>query len=189
PLSAIVANGRKFIDVPIPELYDLRADPTETTNLFTRNAADARAMESLLRDTRGRLEAAASGSAERTTLGADARQRLQALGYVASSAAPGQRIYTDADDPKTLIGPSNDLNAAVQSFNAGHRDQALAEVRTIISAHPNFTTAYGELASMQRHGGDLAGAIATLDALAKRGLADHRTLVTLAGYLTQAGKV
>ena len=100
----------------------------------------------------------ARGSAgEKTTLSADARQRLQALGYVASSADPGSRVYTDADDPKRLIEPSNDLQRAVTSFNAGNRAAAMAAVRAIMQQHPRFATAFGMFASMQRETGDLRG--------------------------------
>jgi len=185
PLSAIVSGNRKLIDLPIPELYDLHADPAETTNLFARDAAGARTLDTLLKDVRTSLDAHAAG-AEKTTLGADARQRLQALGYTASSADPSQHVYTDADDPKTLMPVSNELNDAVAAFNRGDRS-AIARVAAIVQAHPRFSTAAGELAMMQRRAGDLGGAIATLDALAKRGAADPRSLVLLAGCLTDAG--
>lgn len=187
PLSAIVAGPRKLIDVPVPELYDLAADPAEQTNLYTRDAAGGRTLESLLRDARASLDARAAG-AEKATLSADARQRLQALGYTASSADPAQRVYTDADDPKTLTPVSNTLNDDVAAFNGGDAS-AIGRVRAIVQAHPNFSTAYGELAAMQRRTGDLAGAIATLDACARRGAADPRSLVTLARDLGDAGQL
>ena len=130
--------------------------------------------------------AARGSTAQKTTLSADARQRLQALGYVASSAEPGQRAYTDADDPKTLIGPANELQRAVTAFNTGSRD-AMASVRAIIEEHPRFTTAFGMFASMQRQTGDLRGAIATLEDVVRRGIADQSVMVVLAGYLQEAG--
>jgi choline-sulfatase len=186
PLTGLVTRDFKLIDLPIPELYDLAADPHETTNLFTRDAARARTLDARLREMTAGFQSRGS-VAEKTTLSADARQRLQALGYVASSADPGARAYTDADDPKTLIGPSNDLDAAVKAFNAGAHGQAMAAARTIIAAHPAFSTARGQLASMQRQSGDLAGAIATLEDMVRRGIADQRVMVVLAGYLGESG--
>jgi superkiller protein 3 len=117
----------------------------------------------------------------------DARQRLQALGYVASSADPGNRVYSDADDPKTLIGPANELQRAVTAFNTGARGPALESARAIMRQHPRFATAYGMVASMQRQNGDLRGAIATLEDAARRGIADQTVMVVLAGYLQEAG--
>jgi choline-sulfatase len=186
PLTAIATHDDKLIDLPDAELYDLRADPRETTNLLTRNAERARTLESLLRGMTTTFQARGS-SGEKTTLSADARQRLQALGYVASSADPGTRVYTTADDPKTLISASNDLDRAVKAFNAGSRAEAMNAVRTIIRDHPSFSTAQGELASMQRQSGDLPGAIATLEAMVRRGIADQRLMIVLADYLAASG--
>jgi len=186
PLTGIVSEHEKLIDLPIPELYDLKDDPRETTNLFSRAGERARTLQSLLRTTTAELASRGSAS-EKTTLSTDARQRLQALGYVASSAAPGQRVYTDADDPKALIGPANELDRALSSFKAGSRDHAIAAVVSIIHAHPGFTTAYGVLASMQRDSGELRAAIETLEQVVRRGTADQSTLVVLGGYLLEAG--
>ena len=186
PLTGIVSGGYKLIDLPIPELYDLASDPGETTNVFEREGARARTLTALLRSTTAGLSARAATAAT-VTLDAESRQRLQALGYVASSAAPGMRVYTDADDPKTLIGASNDLNSALADFKAGSRREAMAAVRAIIGQRPAFTTAYGVLASMQHDTGDLPGAIATLEGILRRGIADQSVMVVLAGYLQEAG--
>ena len=186
PLTGIVTGHAKLIDLPIPEMYDLSADPHEMTNVHARDPERARVLESLLRETTAAQTARAS-TAERTTLNADARQRLQALGYVAASAGAGPRVYTEADDPKRLIGPAEDLNRALIAFRAGSRDEATSAVRSIIQAHPGFTTSYGVLASMQRDAGDLPGAIATLETVVRRGVADQSTMVVLAGYLQEAG--
>ena len=188
PLTGIVSGREKLIDLPIPELYDLQADPHETANLFARAGERARTLQSLLRTTTTGFASRGSAS-EKTTLSADARQRLQALGYVASSAESAPRIYTDADDPKTLIGPANDLDRALASFKAGSDRAAIASVVGIVQAHPGFTTAYGVLASMQRDSGDLRGAIETLEQVMRRGIADQSTMVVLGGYLQEAGEL
>jgi arylsulfatase A-like enzyme/Tfp pilus assembly protein PilF len=186
PLTGIVSGGYKLIDLPQPELYNLDADPAETTNVFRRESERARTLEAVLRDQVSRLAARASAPGQ-VALNADSRQRLQALGYVAASAAPGARVYTDADDPKMLVGPANELNRALAAFKAGSRLEAVAAVRSIIRDHPAFSTPYGVLASMQRDAGDLPGAIATLEDVVRRGIADQSVTVVLAGYLQEAG--
>jgi choline-sulfatase len=186
PLTGVVTRTHKLIDLPIPELYDLSVDPKETTNLFSREPERARTLSALLRDMSAGFHTRAT-SAEKTTLNTEARQRLQALGYVASSADTAGRVYTDADDPKTLVGPSNDLQRAITAFNGGSRAPAMDAVRAIMQQHPRFTTAYGALASMQRQTGDLRGAVATLEDAARRGIADQSVMVVLAGYLLEAG--
>src|SRR5712664_3065601 len=186
PLGGVVSGLEKLIDLPIPELYDLKADPHETANLFERAGDRARTLQSLLRTATTGFAGRGSAS-EKRTLSADARQRLQALGYVASSAEPGPRVYTDADDPKTLIGPANEQKRALADFKRGAGKAAIAPVIAIIQAHPGFTTAYGVLASMQHDLGDLDGAIATLEQVVRRGIADQSVMVVLGGYLQESG--
>jgi tetratricopeptide (TPR) repeat protein len=187
PLTGMERGGWKLIDLPRPEVYDVDHDPAEQSNLFAKEPERARTLGALLRATVADLSAKAAG-AQQATLSAEARQRLQALGYTASSADPGQRTYTDADDPKTLIGPANDLQRAVTQFGAGDRAAAMAAVRAIAQQHPRFTTAFGMLATMQRQSGDLRAAIATLEDVVRRGIADPSVMVVLAGYLQEAGQ-
>jgi tetratricopeptide (TPR) repeat protein len=186
PLTGLVANGAKLIDLPLPELYDLTADPGETTNLWARAGVRARTLTALLRETTDAF-AARGSTTDTITLNAEARQRLQALGYVAARADPAPRLYTPADDPKALIAPANELNAALASFNSGAQREAMTTVAGIMHAHPGFATAIGVFASMQWDTGDRAGAIATLESMVNRGIADQSVMVVLAGYLQETG--
>jgi choline-sulfatase len=188
PLTGVVTHDYKLIDLPIPELYDLRADPGERANLFSRDAARARTLESLLRATTAAFTARES-AAEKTALSADARQRLQALGYVATSAEPTSRVYSDADDPKALIGAATELDRALGAFRAGSHADAMTAVRGIVHRYPGFTTASGVFASMQRDTGDIRGAIATLEELSRRGIANQSVMLVLASYLQEAGSL
>jgi len=185
PLTGLVSDTYKLIDVPIPELYDLASDGKETTNLFSREPDRARTLSVLLQGVIASFHARGT-AAEKTTLNAEARRRLQALGYVAATVDHAGRRYTNADDPKMLIGAANDLQRALATLNAGSPDEAMAQARAIVRAHPDFVTAYGVIASMQRDAGDLRGAIATLEDVARRG-ADQSVMVVLAGYLQEAG--
>src|SRR5262249_48320448 len=98
PLRGIVRVGLKYIDLPLPELYDLATDPAEAHNLIGSRAEDARALREQL-STLG----AASPDGSRIVESADARARLESLGY-ASSGVAGRSQYTADDDPKRLIG-------------------------------------------------------------------------------------
>ncbi len=186
PLTAIVSGAYKLIDLPIPELYNLATDPKETVNLFALEGERARALDRL-RQAAADASRNAGSSAARATLSAESRQRLQALGYAALAAPSTPRRYTEQDDPKTLIQPANELNDALAAFRRGERREAFTAVQAIIERYPSFTTARGIAASMLHDTGDLEGAIATLDAVARQGVADQSVLVVLAGYLREAG--
>jgi len=185
PLTGVVSGHDKLIDLPIAELYDVDADPHESSNLFSAQGARASALQSLLRTASAFARDGASN--ERTALSADARQRLQSLGYIATAAAPGTRVYSDKDDPKQLIEPANELNRSLALFKSGSVPEAIESVRAIIRAHPDFSTAYGVLASMAHDTGNVADAIETLDTIVRRGVADQSVLVVLAGYLQESG--
>lgn len=187
PLTGVVSGGFKLIDVPIPELYDLRDDPHETSNVFARDGERARVLGSLLKGVTAEFASRARG-AEKTSLNTEARQRLQALGYVGTSAEPTERSYTETDDPKTLIGPANALNEALAAFNQGDRARGMERARAIMQAHPSFPTAFGVLASMEWQTGDRRAAIATLESIVRRGIADQSVMVVLAGYLQENGE-
>ena len=188
PLTGIVSGAHKLIDVPVPELYDLTNDPRENTNLFARAPDRAQSLKSLLASS---LDAyrARGAAGERAALGAEARQRLQALGYVASSGDLPRTSYGPDDDPKALVPIANDLNRAIERFESGDRSAAVSAVSAIREAHPRFSTAYAEQARMLRASGDLQAAIRTLEDAARSGIANQRMMTVLAGYLTESGQL
>src|SRR5438874_412780 len=100
PLEGIVRNRVKLVDLPIPELYDLDADPHETKNLYASQRDRARDLEARL----DRLDAARAQPVPRPgPLDGDADARLRSLGYVVGGAPRPARAFTAADDPKRLV--------------------------------------------------------------------------------------
>jgi len=74
PLTGLVRQRLKVIDLPIPELYDLSADPGEQHNLYASQRERARDLEA----------------------------RLDQITKGAPATTPA-RTYTADDDPKTLV--------------------------------------------------------------------------------------
>ena len=81
----------KYVELPIPELYDLRNDPHELRNL-------AAEQPSLVEELRAALEVSRSESesTRRAPQSADTRERLRSLGYVSSSASNPKDHFTRA---------------------------------------------------------------------------------------------
>ncbi len=48
PLRGVIGHGMKLIELPIPELYDLKADPGETHNLIHERRREARELAAAL---------------------------------------------------------------------------------------------------------------------------------------------
>ena len=87
PLSGVVLDREKFIDLPIPERYDLAADPAEATNLAGRTPAQDRTLAASL----AAFKAPAPG--QRIAESPDAAARLRSLGYVVGQRARQSALY------------------------------------------------------------------------------------------------
>lgn len=182
PLRGLARGSLKYIDLPIAELYDLAADPDERRNLATARGADARELRRALD-----AFAAAGPPTSRSPETADAAARLRSLGYATGSTALRDR-YTEADDPKRLMGLDARLQEAVRLHTSGQREQALTVARGIVAERPDMRAGWMTLAQIQRDSRDLDGAIASMrraHALAPR---DAQTASLLGAYLTERGR-
>jgi tetratricopeptide (TPR) repeat protein len=184
PLTGIVHNGLKFIDLPIPELYDLAADPGEQSNLFTSRRDDAATLTRRLAAMR-----AAGRPAAASPIGKETEQRLRSLGYVSTPAGQPARPATEADDPKTLIGLHNMLEEALVALKANRIADAERLLKRIVATRADFIVAYDRLAQLYRDTGRLPSAIDTLEAASKSGAIDAASLAALGGYLQEAGNL
>ena len=84
PLDGIVVDSMKYIELPIPELYDLKADPNELHNLAPSQPARVEELRSRLQQLRGPRASVAPGVES-----AETRERLRSLGY-AAGGSPGR---------------------------------------------------------------------------------------------------
>ena len=181
PLHGIVRGGLKYIDLPLPELYDLNSDPREAHNLIETRAADARDLRQLLR-----ASGAAPADASRVAETADARARLQSLGYV-SASVPSRERYTENDDPKRLIALDAKLQEAVRLYTSGDHTLALAQSEALVRERPDMRVAWITLAQIQRDAGNLDAAIVSLRRAHALAPHDAQTTALLGAYLTARG--
>jgi arylsulfatase A-like enzyme len=99
PLSALRDGRFKLILAPRPELYDLDADPTESSNLYLQHADLAASMTVRLRT----LAQPAQAASASVPVDAETRARLASLGYVAAPARAPRTEARTLDDPKDRI--------------------------------------------------------------------------------------
>jgi arylsulfatase A-like enzyme/Flp pilus assembly protein TadD len=182
PLTGMLRDGLKLIDLPVPELYDLAADPAEERNLYATQRDRARDLEK-------RLDAVVSGAAPAApgSIDPDAEARLRSLGYVVGSRPAADRRYTAADDPKTLVHLNQALDDAADRWGRGDAQGAIDELRAVVAERRDLTVAYDRLAFMLRASGSLQEAVAVLDDAAKNGHADQPLLRSLGSMLRDAG--
>jgi len=182
PLTGLSRDRFKLIDLPLPELYDLDADPHETRNL----AAGQTSLLESLRGDLGRMRSEDRGPA-RGEESAETRERLRSLGYTSAAAAPRAR-YTEADDPKRLIGLDAEIQDVVTLYQAGDLPEALVRVRHVLAERPDMPLALQHLGFLQREMGDLAGAVATLKRAVAASPEDPDAAALLGAYLNESGR-
>jgi tetratricopeptide (TPR) repeat protein len=183
PLFGVIRSGRKYIDLPIPELYDLPADPGESRNLAATRPGELEALHGALAPFR-----AADRGARPAPESEETRERLRALGYVSGGPGEVKAAYGEDDDPKRLIALDTAMERVVGSYLAGDLPTALAQARELVRRRPGMRLALLQLAHLERESGDMEAAIEAL----KRALAldrgDDLAASLLGSYLVQAGR-
>jgi arylsulfatase A-like enzyme/tetratricopeptide (TPR) repeat protein len=181
PLDGVLAAREKYIRLPLPELYDLAADRTESVNLIDRAADRARVMSSRFEDFHATAPGARQAEAPEVTA------RLRSLGYVSGSAAPKAR-YTDQDDPKRLVEIDRLMKEAVALDEEGSLEPAMARYAQILAKRPDMLAASRHLAYDQWRAGALPAAIETLRASLKTATPTPGAQIQLGTYLAEAGQ-
>jgi arylsulfatase A-like enzyme/Flp pilus assembly protein TadD len=181
PLRGVLSGGYKFIDLPLPELYDLKADPGET-----RNLADTR--PDLVRKLRGEIPPESRiGEAARSKAGAEEVRRLASLGYLTGSS-PVRKSYTVEDDPKRLIAVDRDLHRCVDLYQRGDQKGATEIARRLVRERPTMAYAYENLGFLLRQGGKPSEALNVYRAAVERGIATEELKTQFALALSEAGR-
>ncbi|MBL8849733.1 MAG: tetratricopeptide repeat protein, partial [Planctomycetaceae bacterium] len=137
PLKCVSTDGWKFVDTTRDELFDLRADPQELTNLAASHREQCEAMQRTLDDLQAEMIVAADSHRE---LSDNERRQLEALGYVSGTSRPVDDV-AELPDVKDKIHIYNDEIAARQQMNSGRIDEAIAALQRVIDEAPEYTTA------------------------------------------------
>jgi tetratricopeptide (TPR) repeat protein len=184
PLYGVVQDRTKYIDLPLPELYDLERDPREERNLAASEPQRLERLRAVLAGLR-----ASERGIRRERESAETRDRLRALGYLSGAdAAPPRERYSPDDDPKRLVALDAELQGVNERLHAGDVPGALALCRDIVARRARMPQPLVQLASLQRITGDLDGAIRSARAALALNPDDPDTAALLGGYLNDAGR-
>jgi arylsulfatase A-like enzyme/Tfp pilus assembly protein PilF len=183
PLHGVIEGGRKLVELPMPELYDLARDPAEAQNLAASAPEPLERLRARLRGLRAKDAGAVPSREDEATL-----ERLRSLGYLGASAAPRKQRYGEEDDPKTLVPVDGELQDVVALFSSGQKAAALERCRALVRERPGLPLALVYLGQLERDSGDLEGSIESLRRALALNPQDTVTATMLAAALTQAGK-
>ena len=167
PLRGLIAGPLKFMESPLPELYDLRADFSETKNL-----------------------APGSGGKETSDRGLDmeTREKLRSLGYLASPQARSRTAFGPQDDLKVLLPYHTKWMRATTARQSGRIEQGITLLREIIAERPDFDLAHTYLAGYLKELNKKDEALTVLRQALERNPESIRIISSTGVALIEAGR-
>jgi choline-sulfatase len=182
PLYGVARGSLKYIDLPIPELYDLAADPAEAHDLMASRPAEARELQRLLVGLRADDRKVSPARENAAT-----REQLRSLGYL-TATAPAKAHFSEADDPKRLADVDHQIDEVVSRYQRGDLHGAIALGEHLVERRPGMAISLVHLAFLYNQAGDHPRAMAAI----RRALALNPAaadVAALAGaYLTEGGR-
>jgi arylsulfatase A-like enzyme/Flp pilus assembly protein TadD len=157
-LVSVRMGSKLYVRAPSPELYDLASDPGAKTNLYPGNHAAAvrfaiQVDNFVKRMSTGAPQALQDGLDEKS------REKLSALGYVASgeNGPPTIRI-----DPKDRIDVANDMHDASLAIEEGKEATVIPLLLRVVAKDPQIQAAQYYLGIAYSRKGNFAKAIPPL---------------------------
>jgi len=141
-LTALTDDRFRYIKAPHEELYDLQRDPHEHQNLAGERPPARQAL-------RGALDRLVAGQTLQapSDVPAEARERLQALGYVGATTsvtnAPGDTL-PDPKDKRELL---ETYRAAVEKATDGKWREGIALLQQILRDDPGMADVWSQVAT------------------------------------------
>ena len=145
PLRGFLAGQKKFIDLPIPEVYDLAVDFDEAKNLAGADVSRERAeLHRLIKAESG----PPAGTASKPRQDAETRRKLETLGYAGGFQPPPKQDFGPADDLKTLLPCNRKFEEAQDFYLSGNSGRSIELLLQIIRERADFDNPYILLATI-----------------------------------------
>jgi arylsulfatase A-like enzyme/Flp pilus assembly protein TadD len=185
PLKGFIDGRDKFMESPIPEVYDIDKDFDEQKNLAAVVDLDAyrRRFDQLVKALSAPNEAPARQKMDRET-----QEKLRSLGYVNSPQAPSRKTFTDKDDLKTLLPYHAKWMKAIASYSKGQTEEGIALLREIVAERKDFDLAYTYLANFYKKQKRLKEAVSVLLEAYRNNPSSFRIITTYGIFLVDAGR-
>jgi len=146
-----------YVQAPSPELYDLASDPGEKTNLYPGNHLTAARLAVQLDNFVKGISAGAPQPLQ-DNLDEKSREKLSALGYVAS----GKANTVTKIDPKDRIGVANDMHDASLAIEEGKEATVIPLLLRVVAKDAEIQAAQYYLGIAYSRKGNFAKAIPPL---------------------------
>jgi tetratricopeptide (TPR) repeat protein len=137
-LRSLIGARYHYIEGPRPELFDLDADPAETTNVLNAERRAYRALSEEIEGLRDELRAPGEIDPEEA-------RKLAALGYLTSTV---ETTSAERLDPRDGLGALDRIQEALDLASAGRHEAAAAILGDLVERFPGMLDAHFNLASV-----------------------------------------
>jgi arylsulfatase A-like enzyme/Flp pilus assembly protein TadD len=160
PLKGFILKQKKFIDSPMPELYDLDHDFDELNNLAGRE--DVTKLASQLKEIIHAQTPSEKVDAARK-VDRETRQKLESLGYISSAGVSQKKNFSVQDDVKVLLPYINKIGEAWKLYKKGNQDTGIKRLKEITKERKDIDLAYKYLAKIYQERGNINEVIVVLE--------------------------
>ncbi|MEE9500437.1 MAG: sulfatase-like hydrolase/transferase [Candidatus Aminicenantaceae bacterium] len=185
PIKGFIQDGVKYIQSPIPELYDLKADFDES-----RNLAESQRLDIYRKRLNEIIEQYSHPANEKAQHRIDMKslERLRSLGYISSPQVATKKSYGPTDDVKTLLPFHNKAVKAWELYQEGRIQEGFDLVKEVITERQDVDIAYSHLAKMYKEQEKLKEALGVLELALEHLPSNYGVLITYVSYLNLAGR-
>lgn len=184
PLRGYIFKEKKYIESPIPELYDLKTDFNEQKNLAEDKKTEdfQKYLASLIKSQTPSITINAKGKVDKETL-----EKLRSLGYISTGTLEPKKYFGPGDDVKVLLPYHNKAMDAMEIFRKGNPEQAIDMLKEILTERSDMDVAFTNLATIYKETNRLNDALIVLE----QGLSalpnNFDIFKTYLNFLTNAG--
>ena len=176
---SLVRGRFHYIEGPSPELYDIVADPGETSDLLRQEGPTAAEMRAQLGAMRRELAAPTESDQE-------TQRQLAALGYLGRAAvSTGEPL----PDPRPHLGVLEDLKNGFRYFRRQQYEEAVELYRRILADHPAMLDAWEQLTLSLQALGRLDEALAAYQEALSISGAQHHLALAAGQLLLRLGRL
>ena len=133
PLRSLTAESLYYIDAPTPELYDLRSDPRQSSNLAASQPQRVAQMQALLTELEDSLDVR---SLAQPKLGRESLRILASLSELPEEYRSYAIVPEDRPDPKDMMDAYRAYLAGSALLDRREYDQALEQLTVAADSSP-----------------------------------------------------
>ncbi len=192
PVRGIIEENMKLVDLPLPELYNLKTDFQEKNNIARTSPKLWEKYFNSYHNTIDKLQVARKEKTSLAPLSSEERAKLRSLGYLSGTVPPTKDFSTYSvpeKDPKNLLHVASAFDKGMIAVMEGKPMEAIQWFEQAISLQPDFSAAYMQLAMTYNTAGETAKGIKILEKAVEMNIDNNDIRKNLGLYLQKIGEI